>query len=69
MMYSVRWTPQGGSEEYRSRNHATADDAVGFACAILAQMAVHEIRVVDLGGQQVMMMPEIMRYCRGKNSC
>jgi hypothetical protein len=66
MIFNVRWTPLGDSKEYRSRNRPTARDATDFACAILDQMAVHEIRVTDAGGQHVMMMPEILRYWRAK---
>jgi hypothetical protein len=64
MIYNVRWTLTGESAEYRSRNHASANDAMAFACTILDQMTVRDIRVVDMSGQQVMMMPEILRHHR-----
>jgi len=66
MIFNVRWTPLGDSREYRSRNRPTADDATDFACTILDQMAVDEIRVMDVSGQHVMMMPEIVRFWRAK---
>ena len=64
MIYNVRWTLSGGSEEYRSRDHASAIDAMAFACTVLDQMDVRDIRVMDMSGQQIMMMPEIMRHYR-----
>jgi hypothetical protein len=66
MIYNVRWIPAGDSEEYRSLNHPSANDALNFACAILDQMTVREIRITDISGHQIMMMPEIMRHCRAK---
>jgi hypothetical protein len=64
MIYNVRWILSGDSEEYRSRDYASANDAVAFACTILDQMTVQAIRVMDMSGQQIMMMPEIVRHCR-----
>jgi len=64
MIYNVRWVLAGDSEEYRSRNYASANDAMTFACTILDQMTVRDIRVMDMSGQQIMMMPEIVRHCR-----
>lgn len=64
MIYNVRWIPADDSEEYRSRDHASANDAMAFACTILDQMTVRNIRVMDMSGQQIMMMPEILRHCR-----
>jgi hypothetical protein len=64
MIYNVRWTLAGETAEYRSRDHASANDAMAFACTILDQMAVRDIRVMDMSGQQIMMMPEILRHHR-----
>ena len=64
MIYNVRWTLAGEREEYRSRDQASANDAMAFACTILDQMSVRDIRVMDMSGQQIMMMPEIVRHCR-----
>jgi len=34
---------------------------MAFACTILDQMTVHDIRVMDMSGQQIVMMSEIVR--------
>jgi len=64
MIYNVRWVPEGDGEEYRSRDQASADDAMAFACTVLDQMTVRDIRVMDMSGQQIMMMAEILRHYR-----
>ena len=62
MIYNVRWILADDPAEYRSRDHASANDAMAFACTILDQMTVRNIRVMDMSGQQIMMMPEIVRH-------
>jgi hypothetical protein len=65
MIYNVRWKSVDDDQEFRSHDHPSVSLAMEFACALLGQMAVSEISVVDDGGQRVMMLPEITRYCRG----
>ncbi|HMK66963.1 MAG TPA: hypothetical protein VK433_00340 [Stellaceae bacterium] len=62
MIYNVRWNPADDAEEYRSRNHSSADEAMKFACTILDQMKVRDIRIMDMSGQQIAAMPEIVRH-------
>jgi hypothetical protein len=62
VIYSVRWRASSDEIEYTSKNHLTTTEASDFACSVLDQMTVSDISVVDGGGQQVIRMPEIIRY-------
>jgi hypothetical protein len=68
MIYHVRWRPLDDEREYNSRHHLSTAEATDFACAVLDQMAVSDIWIVDGSGQQVIRMPEIARYCRAKKA-
>jgi len=54
--------------EYKSSNHLSTTEATDFACSVLDQMNVSDISVVDGGGQQVVRMPEIIRYWRHRKA-
>lgn len=69
MIYCVRWRSAKDEVEYSSANHLSTTEASDFACTVLDQMTVSDISIVDsVSGQQVIRMPEIMRYCRLKKT-
>lgn len=66
MIYQVRWTLPNHDQQHRSPHHLSTADAMDFACALLDQMAVSDIWIVDSSGQKVISMPEIARCQRTK---
>jgi hypothetical protein len=68
LIYSVRWRAASDEIEYKSSNHMSTTEATDFACSVLDQMNVSDISVVDGGGQQVIRMPEIIRYWRHRKA-
>jgi hypothetical protein len=68
LIYCVRWRSAKDEVEYNSGNHLSTSEATDFACTVLDQMTVSDISIVDGNGNQIVRMPEIMRYCRLKKT-
>ena len=68
MIYQVRWKRPNDEREYSSSLHLSTADATDFACRLLDEMTVSDIRIVDGSGQGVIRMPEIARHRRARTA-